>query len=329
ARGQPAAAAPARPAAPASLVEEARKEREVVWYTAMNIQDAQAVAERLKTVHPFLTLTIHRQPGEKIRNRILTETQAGQFLWDVVSVNHLDIDILNRQGLLAAYRSPETRTGFPPGAVDPEGRWAAIYVREFVIGYNTRLVPKEQAPRDWPDLLDPKWKGKFALDADDVEWFAAMLDYWGREKGLAFMRALAAQQPEFRRGHTLLSQLLVAGEFPLALVFPNEVEQAKRRGAPVEWVGTLDPVITSPSQIAISARAPHPSAARLFVDFMLSAEGQQVIRERGRVPARTDLPPGPDRLGPIPHPYYVPPRLARELAQYEKEFRAVFFGERF
>src|SRR5579859_3808114 len=147
-------------------------EREVVWYTAMNTQDAEPLRVRFEEKYPAVRLTILRQPGEKIRNRILAEAQAGKHLWDVVSFNHLDMAMLERERLLAAPATP-------------------IYVRQYVIGYNTNLVAPGQAPADWSDLLAPKWKSKLAMDEDEVEWFAAMLDYDGREKGMRFMRALA------------------------------------------------------------------------------------------------------------------------------------------
>src|SRR5207248_8613162 len=118
----------------------------------------------LLDTQPEFTLTILRQPGEKIRTRILTEMRAGKFFWDVVSFNHLDMDALAQEGLLAVYASPETRSGFPAGAVDPQGRWAAIYVRQYVIGYNTRSAPRPEAPKSWEDLLAPKWREKFAMD---------------------------------------------------------------------------------------------------------------------------------------------------------------------
>src|SRR2546425_1096760 len=229
-----AGAALAQP--PARLVDAAGSEREVVWYTAMNTPDAAPLRKRFLEKYPDLNLTILRQPGEKIRTRILTEMRAGKFLWDVVSFNHLDMDALAQEGLLAAYASPETRSGFPGGAVDPEGRWAAIYVRQYVIGYNTGSVPG--------------------------------------------------------------------------------------RGAPADWVKTLDPVITSPSQVAVSARAPHPNAGRLLVDLLLSAEGQALISDRGRVPARNDLARGPASVPLKLH--YVNPQLAREADRHEKGFREIF-----
>jgi iron(III) transport system substrate-binding protein len=301
-------------------IEQAKKEAEVVWYTAMNVPDTEALRKPFVERHPFLTLTVLRATGEKVRTRILTEARANRFVWDLVSFNLLDMDALSREGLLASYVSPEARSGYPAGAVDPEGRWAAIYVRQYIIGYNTRQVKPGEAPRSWAELLSPQWAGKLALDESDVEWFAAMLDYWGRDKAIGYMRALSRQKPQQRRGHSLLTRLLVAGDFPLALVHASEVEKEKREGAPVEWVRTLDPVVTSPSQVGISARAPHPAAARLFVDFLLSAEGQAVIQSRGRVPARTGADPAAEKL----KLHYVDPRLAPQFNQYEKEFRDIF-----
>jgi iron(III) transport system substrate-binding protein len=266
-----------------------------------------------------------RQPGEKVRTRILAEMQAGKNLWDVVSFNHLDMSVLDQSQLLAPYVSPETATGFPAGAVHPRGHWAAIYVRQFVIGYNTKEVSPAEAPKDWSDLLQPQWKGKLAIDENEIEWYAAMLDFQGREKGMAFMRALGRQEPQFRRGHTLLSRLLVAGDFPLALVHAAEMEQLNKSGAPVDWVRTLQPIVTSPSQIAISAKASHPNAARLLVDFLLSAEGQTLLARRGRVPARIDVLPhsgAPLKL------HYVKPDLVLEFDRYEKEFGEIFLRHR-
>ena len=276
---------------------QARHEGEVVWYTAMNVPDTEALKKPFLARYPFLALTVVRAPGEKVRNRILIEARANRHTWDVVSFNLLDIDALEREGLLA-----------PKSA-------AAIYVRQYVIGYNTRDV--KQPPRSWGELLAPEWRGKLAIDESDVEWYAAMLDYWGREKGMAYMRALARQQPQQRRGHQLLTRLLVAGDFPLALVHAAEIDKERQDGAPVDWVKTLDPVITSPSQVAIAAKAPHPAAARLFADFLLSDDGQRAIASRGRVPANLA---GAAQL----KVHFVSARLAPDFNRYEREFRDIF-----
>ena len=272
--------------------------QEVVWYTAMNTQDAEPLRKRFEQKYPGARLTVLRQPGEKIRNRIVTEARAGKNFWDVVSFNHLDMDVLDGEKLLAGKAEP-------------------IYVRQYTIGYNTNLVKPGEVPRDWRDLLQPKWKGKLAIDENEVEWYASMLDYMGRDKGTAFMRSLARQEPQFRRGHTLLSKLLLAGDFPLAIVHAAEMDEARKSGAPVDWVRTLDPIVTSPSVIAVAARAPNPRGARHFVEFVLSEEGQKLIAAQGRVAARFV-----DASGL--KVYYVNPKLAREMGRSEKEFNEIF-----
>jgi iron(III) transport system substrate-binding protein len=302
-------------------------EKEVVWYTALSTHEADAFRLLFEKKYPSIKLTILRQPGEKVRTRILTEAQAGKTFWDVVSINHLDIEALSQESLLASYVSPEGKTGFPPGAIDPNGRWSAIYTRQYVIAYNTQSVPQSKAPKDWPDLLDPQWKGQFAMDDSDIEWYASMLEYLGREKGLALMRGLAQQNPQIRRGHTLLMALLKAGDFPLAIVLAHEAGQAKKAGAPIEWVKTVDPIVTSPSQVAIAAKALHPKAARLLVDLLLSAEGQGLFQRAGRTPARTALDSASGAAGGL-KVHYVNPNLSSEFSKDEQEYKEIFLKSR-
>src|SRR3989442_6165977 len=120
-------------AAADARVDQARKEGEVVWYTAMNVPDAEALRQPFNERYPFVRLTLLRSTGEKVRTRILTEARANRYAWDVVSFNLLDIDALDREGLLAAYTSSETAAAYPAGAVG--ARSTAIYVRQYVIGY--------------------------------------------------------------------------------------------------------------------------------------------------------------------------------------------------
>ena len=312
-------------AQPAAAQPEAA-EKEVVWYTALSTREAEAFRLLFEKKYPATKLTILRQPGEKVRTRILTEAQGGKTFWDVVSMNHVDIDALSQENLLASYVSPEGKTGFPPEAIDPNGRWSAIYTRQYVLAYNTNQVPQAKAPKDWPDLLNPQWKGQLAMDDSDIEWYASMLDYLGRDKGLAFMRGLAQQKPQIRRGHTLLMALLKAGDFPMAIVLAHEAEQSKKAGAPIEWVKTLDPIVTSPSQVAVAAKAQHPKAARLLVDLLLSPEGQNLFLQAGRTPARTlDA-----ASGAIPglKIHYVNPKLSAEFTKDEQEYKEIFLNNR-
>lgn len=302
-----------------TLPEQAKREGEVAWYTSMNVSDVESVLRPFRQRYPFLEVNLLRAAPEKVRNNMLADAQEGRYTWDVVSFSIGDVDALSRAGILATYSSPESRSGFRPGLVDPAGRWAAIYVLHYVIGYNTRLVAAADAPRTWNDLLAPRWKGALALDDSDADWYAAMLDYWGREKGLAFMRALARQKPQRLSGHEAMAHQLAAGEFPLVLNHMNQLEKMRQAGAPVQWVRTLDPVIALPIDAAISAKAPHPAAARLLVDYLLSKEGQRAIAARGRVPARSDIPEGDVARQLKVH--FVDSRVVPKLPVFAAEFR--------
>jgi iron(III) transport system substrate-binding protein len=308
-----------------SLVNNAKQEKEVVWYTTTSAGDNQAIVAGFTKKYPFLKVQVLRSTGEKLRQRVLTETSAGQYFSDVLSVSSMEMGLLKSRNLLQPYDPPEAE-GYPANAKDKEKSFTAIYARNFVMGYNTAMIPEKDRPRDWPDLLDPKWKGKFGIDEEEFEWYGTLIDYWGREKAAKYMKALAAQQPTLRRGHNLLAQLLAAGEFPVAIVFPFEIEQLKRRGAPVEWSNASDPIVTSINVVAHSVKAPHPNAARVFINYILSEEGQTVIKTVSRVPIRPGVKPTVAKLDQSTLKiHYVPADMFKKIAEYDKEFRDLFW----
>ena len=308
-----------------SLVNNAKQEKEVVWYTTTSAGDNQAIVAGFTKKYPFLKVQVLRSTGEKLRQRVLTETSAGQYFSDVLSVSSMEMGLLKSRNLLQPYDAPEAES-YPANAKDKEKSFTAIYARNFVLGYNTAMIPEKDRPRDWPELLDPKWKGKFGIDEEEFEWYGTLIDYWGREKAGKYMRALAAQQPTLRRGHNLLAQLLAAGEFPVAIVFPFEIEQLKRRGAPVEWSNSSDPIVTSINVVAHSVKAPHPNAAKVFINYILSEEGQTIIKNVSRVPLRPGVKPTVAKLDQSTLKiHYVPADMFRKIADYEKEFRDLFW----
>ena len=230
----------------------AKQEKEVVWYTTTSATDNQAIVAGFNRKYPFLKVQALRTTGEKLRQRVLTETSSGQYFADALSASGMEMGLLKSRNLLQPYEAPEA-ANYPAGAKDRERYFTAIYARNFVMGYNTAMVPEKDRPKDWPDLLDPKWNGKIGIDEEEFEWYGTLIDYWGRERAGRFIRALAAQQPQLRRGHSLLAQLLAAGEFPISIVVPFEIEQLKRRGAPVDWSATSDPIVTSINVIGLTA----------------------------------------------------------------------------
>src|SRR5437588_12752019 len=152
------------------------------------------------------------------------------------------------------------------------------------MGYNTKLVKAEDVPRSYEDLLQPRWSGNFGIEASDIIWFAAVAKAMGEEKGLAYFQKLAASGPQIRSGHTLMTELVAAGEIPIALTLYNQaVDKLKEKGAPIDWKA-LSPAFGRADGIAMAKHASHPHAALLFADFVLSPEGQRIIQAHSRVP---------------------------------------------
>jgi len=178
-----------------------------------------------------------------------------------------------------------------PGALRSHREWVATYLSVWVQAYNTKLVKKEDLPRTFQDLLDPKWKGKLGIEGNIPEWYSTVVLHMGEEKGIRFFRDLVARNGiSVRTGHSLLNNMVVAGEVPLALtVYQFLPEPAKRRGAAIDWF-VLEPLVARTSGVGIARRAPHPNAALLFYDFMLSDEAQKLMLAMEYVPTSTKVP---------------------------------------
>lgn len=307
----------------AGLIEGAKKEGPVIWYATLNINDSNALLHRFGQKYPFIKTELLRAGSEQLLNRILTEDSAGRSAMDLVNLT--TINALKRRNLLQAYRSPEF-AAYPQQFKDTGNYWATVYNIYYVIGYNPKMVPPKDAPKNWDDFLDPKWKGKIGMDQEEYEWYAATVGYWGREKAEKFHRALAKQGVHWNRGHTMISQLMAAGEFPLGIVYAHRVESMKKAGAPIEWVKTADPVFVTLSPVAVAAKARNPNAAKLLMDFVLSREAQLMLRNANRSSGRSDVEP----LVPEMHPSKlkiaaIDPGVGEELARYSKEFREIYF----
>ena len=272
-----------------AVVEAAKKEGALVFYTSMTVDQAQKMLDAFKAKYPFLEPKMLRAVGERLLTKIMTEVQSGRYEFDVVQSAETQAYFLKKKNLLMKYVSPESKF-LPKPLVDPEGYWAAVYIMPNVIAFNTQMVKRSEVPRTNEELLNPKWKGKIGMDPTKPEWFAWTLKQMGEEKGLAYMKKLAAQDLRYHPGLSLLTNLLASGEFPLLLNdYLHTAEDIKRKGGPVDWVAQ-NPVYTKFQPIEIGAKAPHPNAAKLFVDFVLSVEGQKIIASFARVPTRTGIP---------------------------------------
>ncbi|MGH7825560.1 MAG: ABC transporter substrate-binding protein [Candidatus Binatia bacterium] len=304
------------------LVRGSKKERQVMFWTSMRLDDAKALGDGFEAKYPFLKVEIFRAGGEQLVNRALAEHSAGKTTYDVV--NAFALAVLQGKGLIQPYAAPES-ANYPAGFKDPRHHWVSLYSGYNVIGYNTKLVPKDQAPKNWEDLLSPRWKGKLGIDDEEYFWYAGMIKYWGEEKARKYMEALARQDLQWRNGHSLLADLMSAGEFPVVvIVYPDRIEQMKKKGQPVEWVKSVDPILVNLAPVGVAAKAPHPNASKLFMNYSISKEGQLILRKKNRISARRDIPPlvpemEAESLRLVPLDPAIPTN-----PQHVKEFRKVF-----
>ena len=321
------AAAPPAPIIAASqdgLLEAARREGELVYYASMNVAEANAVISAFEKRYPFIKVKLNRIASEKLLTRVLTEARAKKIFADVIQTVEFSMHIFSRSGILARY-TPQANSMYPKEFKE-EGFWTTVYYNAYVTGYNTRLVTARALPKSYDDLLDPKWKGALMMEGTKADWFAGMLQIMGQERGLKYMRALAKQQPSPREGHELLAQLIVAGEGLFDINIPAaSVERMKERGAPIEWtaLGEVPAIMVG---IGLSAQAPHANAAKVFLDFVLSRDGQTLMQTPGRLIARGDL--ANEQAAMLKGLKIIPvdPALAEKLDAYAKQLRSIFGG---
>ena len=310
-------------AADSSVVEKAKAEGEVVLYTAWGLDGVQALQKAFTQKYPFIKLNVLRMRSERILSRTIAEHRQKVYQADVFSGSQLAMLNHKKEGHLQKYSSPEL-AAFPREYKDPESFWTAVHIDTRVLAYNTKLISRAEVPKTYDDLVHPKWKGKMAIDEAEYIMYGTILEMMGREKGRAFMQKLSQQDLSLRNGHSLLTQLLIAGEFPIyADGFGSNIEPFKAKGAPIDWIG-LEPVIVSLYPAGMAVNAPHPNAAKLLLDFFLSKEGQQIGKAVGKMPGRSDVEPPYPNLTKGLKLYPVPAAVADRYGEITKEFRELF-----
>ena len=312
------------PASAQDVKTLAEAEGKLGFYASFNATDSKVLVDGFKQLYPKIDATFYRATDAQLMERILTEARAGRNLWDVTMTSSFYGYNMKKRAMLAAYDSPE-RKFFRDGYKDPQATWTSIFTNYAAFGFNTRNVSKTSVPKSYADLLKPEWKGNIGIDSRPYEWFGTMVKAMGEEKGIAYMRELA-KQSTLRNGRTILSQLVAAGEFKGALsAYSQTFEVLKPSGAPVDWV-YLNPVFANIHPTGISAKAPHPNAAKLFIDFVLSKRGQELVRGMNRIPDRIDTPPDQARLIEGIKPAFAPPEVLDNFEGYAKQFHDIFGG---
>jgi len=304
------------------LVAGAKKESEVMLYTSLVPEDLGPLGAAFEKKHG-VKLKTWRANSEKVLQRAVTEIRAGRSDADVIETNGPQMESLYREKGFQPLQSARLND-LMPQALRPHGHWVGTRINMFVQSYNTKLVKKEELPKSYADLANPRWKGRLGIEAEDEDWFAMVVKELGEEKGLAIFRDIVRTNGlSVRKGHTLLAGLVASGEIPLALTtYSHGTEKMKHKGAPVEWFA-IAPAIGRANGIGIMKNAPRPKAAALFVDFLLSPEGQAILQKGGYVPANLRV---PDRAQKLPLKFVDPAVILDEDAKWKKLWAEVVLG---
>jgi ABC-type Fe3+ transport system substrate-binding protein len=318
-----------------TIVDGARKEAQVVLYSAMIVNQAlRPLTDAFMKKYPFVKMTFWRGDTEEIVDKLSAEERAHNVVADVVEGTGVG-DLAVNAGLTQPYDTPLV-AAMPERYRDPRGRWTYTRISYFSIAYNTRLVPSDQAPKSYDALLDPRWQSKLAWRVGTASgaplFITAIRLSRGEEKAAAYLHRLAAQKMiNFGSGsaRTLVDRV-IAGEFPIALnIFAHHPLISKAKGAPVDSQ-LMDPVPSTAGTMVIPKGVRHPFAAMLLVDFILSREGQQILADADYFPARPDVAPKetlaaviPARAG-VPELFLSPDRLNQNTESSEKIFEDLF-----
>ena len=270
------------------VMAAAKKEGTLTLYTSIAEKDIAPLTMPFEQKYG-VKVRVWRAGSDKVLQRVLTETAGKRHEVDAIHISAPELEALHSEKVLQPTNSPASKD-LLPGSVPAHKEWVATLLTVFVQAYNTNQVKKEDLPKSYQDLLNPKWKGRLGIEAEDFDWFAAVVTGMGEENGLKLFRDIVASNGiSVRKGHSLLNNMVVAGEVPLALTVYNYMpEAAKKKGAPVDWFA-LEPAIARANGIGIARRAPHANAALLFYDYMLSAEAQKILTSMNYVPTNATV----------------------------------------
>jgi len=270
------------------LVEAAKKEGTLTLYTSIAEKDIPQVVKPFEEKYG-IKVKVWRAGSDKVLQRTLTEASARRHDVDAIHISAPELEALQREKVLQPVTSPLFGK-LVDGAVPPHKEWATTLLTVFVQAYNTHRIKKEDLPKSYEDLKNPEWKGKLGIETEDFDWFAEVVSVLGEEKGLQLFRDIVANNGiSVRKGHSLLTNMVVAGEVPLGLTVYNYMpEAAKKKGAPIDWFA-LQPAIARANGIGIARNAPHANAAMLFYDYMLSEQAQKILASMDYVPANTEV----------------------------------------
>jgi len=260
------------------LIEGAKKEGEMMLYASIPVADIAVLTEAF-TKKYGIKVKAWRGDSESMLQRVLNEAKARRYEVGVMVASSSALEPLSREKLLTEVKSP-LLADLIPGSVAPNREWASVYLATFVQAYNTNLVRKDELPKTYRDLLNPRWKGRLAVEAEDYDWFAQVVIGLGEAQGLKLFRDIVATNGiSVRRGHSVMNNLIAAGEIPLGLsAYGFLAEQSKLKGAPLDWF-IIPPLLARPTVAGVSRYAPQPHASVLFYDFLIG-DAQPILASR-------------------------------------------------
>jgi iron(III) transport system substrate-binding protein len=305
------------------IVAGAKKEGELTLYTSAQGDDIGAVVKAFEAKYG-IKVNMWRAGSEKVLQRAVTEARSGRHTVDIVETNGPEMEALSREKVLQAVKSSH-HANLIPAALRPHGQWVGTRLNVFALAYNTQKVKKDELPKSYADLTNARWKGRLGIEADDQDWLAGVLAQMGEQKGIQVFRDIVKTNGiSVRRGHTLLTNLVASGEVPLALtVYNYKAEQLKNQGAPIDWF-VIGKAPARANGVGVAARAPHPNAARLFYDFEISEEGQQILAKRDFVPTnrKVDTP-----LNKVPLEIVDPKVMIDDHDKWTKLYEELFLKQ--
>jgi iron(III) transport system substrate-binding protein len=308
----------------ARLYELAKAEGTVAFYSSMNTDDFNKVKPLFEAKFPGVKAVHTRKSGEALVQQLVTEKKAGQDLFDLVEANLFEVVFVIEQGYTQKYVTASA-SDYAAEAKAPDGAWIAARLNNDLPGINTTKMPAGVTVKTWADLCRPELSGKIAVEQSDVVVYSALRKILGDAEAQRVLKCIAANKPSLRSGHTDMANLLAAGEFAVTLSSNgHRLAQLKyEENKPIDWART-DPIITDVQGIALSNKPKNPNAAKLFLEWITSPDGQKAIASTGRVPGSGKVPGKYPDLNNFAKIFYVTPALRADFDKDAEFWRSTF-----
>jgi iron(III) transport system substrate-binding protein len=272
------------------LMAGAKQEGEVMLYSSSGLEEVRAITKQFASKYPFINTRYMRKGGSQLFDVAHLEFKSQKRIVDVywAGISTLGPIVKEHKPMLARYLSPE-RAAIPQEYRDQEGFWTATRVSVAIFAYHSQKIPREKVPKVFADLLDPFWRGKLAVDTNPGRFTALLVERMGWTKAKDYLQKLAQQELKVHRGRTARMQLILAGEILGSLdINADNIVEMQLQNAPLEYA-MMDPTLLSLTSLAMPSQSPHPHAATLFYDYVLSKEGQELLAKENNVPVREDV----------------------------------------